>query len=80
MRELGSGNSEGRPSSQPSSQPGSRNEGRPPSRPSSQVGSKNKGSGDSFDPTTAFVVELPKSDVGPSLALRKRRRIINRLL
>ena len=71
MRELGSGNSEGRPSSQPSSQPGSKNEGRPPSRPSSQVGSRNKGSGDSFDPTTAFVVDLPKSDVRPLHVLQR---------
>ena len=46
-RDLGSGNSETRPSSQPSS----------------QQGSKNKGSGESFDPKTAFVVDLPKSDV-----------------
>ena len=67
MRELGSGNSEGRPSSQPtsqpSSQPGSRNEGRVQSRLPSQQGSKGKGSAESFDPSTAFVVDLPKSDV-----------------
>lgn len=75
MRELGSGNSEGRPSSQPSSQPGSKNEGRLQLPVSSQAGSKNKGSGDSFDPSSAFVVDLPKSDVGsPSLLLHVGRK------
>ena len=66
-RELGSENSEGRPSSRSSSRPGSKNEGRPErqsSRPASQPGSTNaKGSEESFDPKTAFVVDLPKSDV-----------------
>ena len=50
MRGIGSGNSEGRP----------------PSRPSSQHGSKNRGSGESFDPATAFVVDLPLSEVEPT--------------
>ena len=72
MRELGSGNSEGRPSSQPSSQPGSKNEGRPQSRPSSQFLFFFNVRGYSLFYTTAFVVDLPKSDVGLSLALEQR--------
>ncbi len=59
VRDPGSGNSDTRLSSQPNS----------------QQGSKNKGSGESFDPKTAFVVDLPVSDVctrpsSPSLAQR----------
>lgn len=54
MRGIGSGNSEGRP----------------PSRPPSQHGSKNRGSGESFDPATAFVVDLPLSEVQPPAPLR----------
>ena len=65
MRELGSRNSEGTPPSQPSSLQGSKNEGRLQMQPSSQAGSKNtKGSAESFDPSSAFIVGLPKSDVG----------------
>ena len=60
VRDLGSGNSETKPSS---------------SQPYSQQGSKDKGSGEFFDPKTAFMVELPKSDVcthptSPSLIQR----------